>query len=690
MKSIGLAAAVLAWVPASPALAQGTLPGEAIVPDAEFESALPRIEDSLDAPLGSIEDFSQPPAPVQDPALTEPLPPLATFDVTTPSTPVAAEEEENAATVRYRVAVEGLDKVDLEGRFRGLSALDKGDGQAANGAVISARAREDERLALTILQSEGYYDAVVTSRVEPVPNEANRSVATISAVPGPRYKLGAIAVTGPATQPPTLARDALELRPGDPVVAADIEAGEANVLLRLPQNGYPFVDLGKRDVLLDPETRLADYTLPVDPGPRSSFGGVATTGKLAFDARHVGILTRFKPGELYDSRKVDDLREAMVATGLFSSVAVEPVRTGQPGPDGTERVDLNVVQQAGPPRTLAAQAGFATGQGFTLRGSWTHRNLFPPEGALILSAVAGTLEQGAAVTFRRNNAGKRDRTVSLSLNAAHQDFEAYEAFTAQLAGRIARESTPIWQKRWTWNYGFELITTDERRKVPGRSTGDGTYFIGALPAQLGYDRSNNLLDPTKGYRLTARISPEISQRAHGGMEQYVRGLLDGSVYYPVGDSFVLAGRARFGSIVGAPRDEIAPSRRLYAGGGGSVRGFGYQELGPREIVANPKFDPEKPKKASEFLAVPLGGRSVNEFAVEGRYRFGNYGVVAFLDVGQVYESSMPKLSDLRFGAGIGGRLYTNFGPLRVDVATPLGRRKGESWLTVYVSIGQAF
>jgi translocation and assembly module TamA len=56
----------------------------------------------------------------------------------------------------------------------------------------------------------------------------------------------------------------------------------------------------------------------------------------------------------------------------------------------------------------------------------------------------------------------------------------------------------------------------------------------------------------------------------------------------------------------------------------------------------------------------------------------------------VTESQTPGFSDLRFGAGIGGRLYTNFGPLRVDVATPLGRRRGEPWVAVYVSIGQAF
>ena len=666
-------AAVLVWNPAV-AAAQPPIPTEPpIVSDTEFEKALPRIEDDLDAPLPPIESFDVPPPPPQDPALAEPLPPLATFDVTTPTVMTAAQDAEGAATVSYRVAVEGMRDIGVEGRFRDLSALDNGDGQAANGAVIAARAREDERLALSILHSEGYYDAVVTSRVEPDQGRQKASVATISAVPGPRYRLGAIRVTGQDTMPPGLALEALKLTSGDPIVAAQVEAGEANIILRLPQQGYPFASLGRRDVLLDPETGTGDYTLPVDAGVRSSFGGFTTTGQLAFDARHVGRLARFRAGELYDSRRVDDRREAMVATGLFSSVAVEPIRTGRPGPDGTEQVDLHVVQQAGPPRTLAAQAGFATGQGFTLRGSWTHRNMFPPEGALIVSGVAGTLEKGASVTFRRSNAGKRDRTVSLSLSAAHQDFEAFEAFTAQIAGRISRESTPIWHKRWTWNYGFEVIATDERRKTPGRVRGDGTYFIGALPAQIGYDRSNSLLDATKGFRLTARVSPEISQRANGGTEQYVRGLVEGSAYYPLGDSFVLAGRARFGSIVGAPRDEIAPSRRLYAGGGGSVRGFGFQELGPRDLDNT-----------------PIGGRSLNEFAVEGRYRFGNYGVVGFVDAGQVYESSMPRLSDLRYGVGVGARLYTNFGPLRLDVATPLGRRPGESRISVFVSIGQAF
>ena len=85
------------------------------------------------------------------------------------------------------------------------------------------------------------------------------------------------------------------------------------------------------------------------------------------------------------------------------------------------------------------------------------------------------------------------------------------------------------------------------------------------------------------------------------------------------------------------------------------------------------------------------GRLVGvEFALEARYRFGNYGIVPFIDGGNAYTSVLPKGSDLRFGAGIGGRFYTNFGPLRVDVATPLNPRKGDGKVALYISIGQAF
>ncbi|HEX8442024.1 MAG TPA: BamA/TamA family outer membrane protein [Allosphingosinicella sp.] len=669
-----------------------------IITDDQFQAELPSLDPELGNPLEPLDQFQGPPAqpgetipdaPVpDDPALAEPLPPLATFDVTTPEVPAGGEQE--PPPVRYALTIEGLDETDLTGRFRELSALEDGDGEAVNGAQIAARVREDEQLLVRLLRSEGYYDATGTITIAQPAEPGGQVQVTVTAAPGDRYKFGTIAINGPETTPPGLPREALPLKTGDPIVAAAVEAGEANIAVRLTQQGYPFPEIGLRDILLDPDTDLGDYTLPVEPGPRARFGGYTTEGDLAFDAEHVGVLARFKRGDLFDSRKVDDLREAMVATNLFTSVSAEAVRTREVAPDGTEYVNILVRQDAGPARSLTASAGYATGEGFRLEGGWEHRNLFPPEGALRAAAVAGTSEQSVNVSFRRSNAGQRDRTLLIAAEAGRRDYAAFEGYTARLSGLISRESTPIWQKRWTYAYGAELIATNEtqfrRREAPDPQA---TYFIGGLIGQLGHDRSDNLLNPTRGFRLLGRTNPEVS--LEDGTTPYIRNQIDGSVYVPAGENLVVAARARFGSIFGIGRDELAPSRRFFAGGGGSVRGFGFQELGPKLEVANPKFDPEDPdEKANPTILVPIGGRSLTEFSLEGRYRFGDYGVVAFIDGGQVTDSETPGLSDLRYGIGVGGRLYTNFGPLRVDVATPLGRRRGESIVAIYVSIGQAF
>nr|WP_243853591.1 BamA/TamA family outer membrane protein [Sphingopyxis panaciterrae] len=331
-----------------------------------------------------------------------------------------------------------------------------------------------------------------------------------------------------------------------------------------------------------------------------------------------------------------------------------------------------VTQDAGPPRTLAASAGYGTGEGIRLEGSWTHRNLFPPEGALIGRAVIGTQEQGIGATFRRSNAGKRDRTFELVAEATRSNYNAFEALTGRVGFRVSRDSTPIWQKKLTYAYGAELIATseDDYDFDLGRRNRD-FYTILGLTGQVGIDRTDSLLDPTKGFRVTTLVQPEGSLA--GRFSPYGRLRIDASGYYPVTDSIVLAGRVRVGSILGAARERLAPSRRFYAGGGGSVRGYGYQELGPKD----PNND-------------PIGGRSVNEAAFEARYRFGNFGIVGFVDAGQVYRGSTPTFSNLRFGAGLGARYYTNFGPMRLDIATPIGRKPGEALVAVYVSIGQAF
>ncbi|MCW3797011.1 BamA/TamA family outer membrane protein [Sphingomonas sp. BN140010] len=617
-------------------------------------------------------------APTAETELAQPLPSLGQFDVREVE---LAQSEPSAAgaELRYAVRIEGLDGADAEtetalrGQFDALSALADGKGKVANEAMLSARLGEDSKLVQRILQAEGWYDAAVQTRIERSPAADGQPVTAVLLVaPGNRYRIGSITVRADPTTPPDLIGRNLALQAGEPIVAQRIQGAEANVAVVLPQQGYPFATVGQRDVLLDPDTHLGDYTLPVIVGPRARFGGFRTTGDLAFDARHVQVLARFKRGELYDSRDVDDLRQALVATGLLTTVAVAPDRTGQVNVDGTENVTVLVTQNAGPPRTLAASAGYGTGQGFRLEGSWTHRNLFPPEGALVASAVAGTQEQGASVIFRRSNASKRDRTLQFGLEALRSRFEAFDALTGRLFARLSYDSTPIWRKTLTWGLGAELLGTVEEDYSFALGKRDKRRFlIGGVSGQLGFDRTDSLLDPTRGLRAQILVQPEGA--LSDGFRPYLRSQLDGSAYYPVGNSLVVAGRARIGTTLGIDRFNLAPSRRFYGGGGGSVRGFAYQQLGPKDPADR-----------------PLGGLSLTEAAAEVRYRFGDFGVVGFIDMGQVYEDRVPSFRGLRTGVGIGGRYYTSFGPLRFDVATPLGRKPGESRFNIYISIGQAF
>ncbi|MBT0669035.1 BamA/TamA family outer membrane protein [Novosphingobium profundi] len=701
-------------VPAAPASDQ--LPQvEPVITDKEFNRRVPALDASddaeLDKPLESVQAFekrlaqeqagakpdegSAPPlgdaaladgdadeeigdAPVEDAELAVPLPPLDQFEVT-PVEFAEAKSDEKASQVRYVVALDGLQDVDketttsIEDTFKSLSALDKGDGKAANAAMVSARLEEDSQLLQTILESEGWYTPRIRTRLAPSRESDDGTLkASLTVTPGQRYVLSSIKIEADPTVPENLIADNFALKVGEPIVAQRVQGAEAQVAVALPQNGYPFAEVGQRDILLDRESGEGDYTLPITIGPRGRFGEIVTDGKTAFDAEHIAVLARFKPGEIYDSRKVDDLRKALVGTSLFATIAVEPEKTGKTLEDGTEAVQLRVHQEAGPPHTIAGSVGYAAGEGITAQATWTHRNMFPPEGALIASGIAGTQQQGLGATFRRSNAGRRDRTLELTAEAFHNDYDAYSAYTGRLAARVSRDSTPIWQKRVTYAYGVELIGTAETDyDAASNDRIRRTYYIAGVNGQLGFDTSNSLLDPTKGYKVTTLIQPEAT--LNKGFNPYVRARIDGSAYFPVMDSLVLAGRVRLGTIQGVGLFDLAPSRRLYAGGGGSVRGYSYQGLG--EQAPDGK---------------PVGGRSLNEASVEARYRFGNYGVVAFVDAGQAYRETTPQFNDIRYGVGIGGRFYTNFGPMRLDVATPIDRRPGESRINVYVSIGQSF
>ena len=585
-----------------------------------------------------------------------------------------AQQAEPSGELRYTVAVEGLSTIgnteDLLHAFRQQSTLEAERKDPANAAQVGRRASADADLLAELLRSQGYYDAMVDPRTE---RSGGMLRVILTVDPGVQYRFASVELPGLEAAGPDAAklRNSFAVKAGDPVIAQDVIAGGLALTTALGEEGFAEAKVGDQDIEINHRTHLATLSLPVNPGPVARFGSIQVSGRPPFSAHHVGIIARFRPGDQFQRSKVDDLRRALIATTLVANadIKVVPVQGGRV-------VDLDVHLEPAPSHTIAGDIGYGTGQGALVEATWTDRNFFNPEGALTLRGILGTSEQLAGVQFRRSNFVQRDQTLSLQFSASHQKFDAYEARTILLDGHIERQSNFIWQKTWTWSYGAQLLATDEQGVFsPAGLKDTRTFLIAALPVTLGYDGSDNLLDPTRGFRLSGWISPEYS--GHGASLTYARTQMDASAYHPVSDRVVVAGRIRLGTILGASSYDIAPSRRFYSGGGGSVRGYGYQQLGPKDVEGD-----------------PIGGRGLAEFALEARIRLkqfgGNFGVVPFLDGGSLTTEAMPDFNSWRFAVGLGVRYYSSFGPIRIDLGVPLNRQKGDGPVAVTVSLGQAF
>jgi len=661
-------------------------------------AGLPALPDSAAEGEGANADFA-----LEDIA---PLPPDPELEaLATIEAPVLATLPELAETRINRTLVLALpaapeafpEKDDFVERFKVLSNLQALDDGVDAAPQVAARARADEELLGDILRTYGYYGGEVVRQLSGGRREgvasANLAEADAEAaarepsvrfdiLPGARYSFGRIDLGAlPSLREPDASTliGVFGIQPGDPLYADRIVEQELNLRVALGETGYPFARIDEPELLIDHAREQGDLTLDVQPGGKYVFGPVVSGNPRFLSNRHLGRIARFEPGDVFQQSLETDLRRAMLATGLVSSVTVTPRETRAPQGDQPGEVALDVDFEKAPLRTVSGAIGYGTEDGFKVEGRWEHRNLFPPEGALRLRGILGTREALASVGVRRNNFLGRDQILSADLYASDIITLAVDSRGFGLRTSFERVSNFLFQKPLSWQVGGELLYTDERnrtvRSSPGGPLPRRSFLIGGLFGSVTLDGSDDLLDPTKGYRVTIFAAPEVS-RSQGMESFYLRAQADASTYKSFGE-VTFAGRVRAATIQGADVADIAPSRRLYAGGGASVRGYGFQGVGPRDAEGN-----------------PAGGASLVEFALEARVPTPLFGgaveVVPFIDAGSVSRGSTPTLGDIRYGAGIGLRYKTSFGPIRVDVAAPLNPTRFDSPVVVYVSLGQAF
>jgi translocation and assembly module TamA len=577
------------------------------------------------------------------------------------------------------------DRDDLEDDVRNASSLWRDREEPASGfAGLLSTARGDYRRILAALYNRGFYGPEISITLDGR-EAADLSIAdalagpvavAITVNPGPRFRFGVARIVNeprwPVEEDMETGPGSVGFEPGEPARAGAVTAASSLAIERWRQLSHAAAEETGREVVADHATSLLDATVVLDPGPAARYGTTAAQGSRRVDADFIAYMADFEPGDRFDPDDVEAARDRLGALGTFGLIRIEE---GPIGPDGT--LPMTVLVEDRLPRSFGVGATISTLDGVGLEGFWVHRNLFGRAEQLRFDATVTGIGTGSAdeltytvgPTFVRPGVIEPNTNFVASLLGRRQDFDTYRETAA--IGRVGLSRQ--FGRGLRGDVFFEVI----RSRVED-DFGTRDFLTIGTPVTLSYDRRDSTVDPTEGYFLLGETKP-FYEAEFGNFA--LRGAIEGRAYRGFGEErrFVLAGRARIGSYIGPSIEESPPDQLFFAGGGGSVRGYPFRSIGVEAVDVDGE-------------PVVSGGRSLLEGSGEVRYRINDrFGAVAFFDTGMVAAgSALDGDQDMRSGAGLGVRYYTNFGPLRVDVAAPLDKRPDDSAVALYIGIGQAF
>jgi translocation and assembly module TamA len=575
------------------------------------------------------------------------------------------------ADIRYATTISGAGNSDLSDLLDKVSELKMLENRPpASQEALRRRADRDLGRLADAARSLGFWDAQFSFDIDAA---AQPQEVTVKVVPGPLYHVAAVEVLGPDGRPLALPPSAapLPLKPGDPARTAPVVAAQSALLIAFANSGHPFAKVESKQVVIDHRNHTMEVTYKLAPGPAMRFGGVSINGLKTLDPGFVERRLRWRRGESYDAAKVEETRRALIESGLFSTVQITP--EAAPGEPGSAQMTIDATERAH--RTIGAGVGYNTSQGAGARVFWENRNLFGNAEYVKLSATGGQQVYGVNANFRRPDFLATDQDFLATAEIADDTPVAYHSRRALATVGLERRFGRLWTGGILLE--AEKANVEQLANVSTNTSAQRTqhYTLFGIPAYVKLDTTDNLLSPTRGWRAQLSVTP-----AHifsSPSLTYVTNLLSASTYWKVDAEgrAILAGRVALGSLDGAPLSPLPADQRIYVGGGGTIRPYGYQMAG--QLAPNND---------------PIGGRSSLVVNFESRIKVTDtIGVVPFVDAGSYYENSVPQLGHrLFYGVGLGLRYYTPFGPLRLDLATPLYKRNADSWVQVYVSLGEAF
>ncbi|ATP11697.1 autotransporter assembly complex protein TamA [Bartonella henselae] len=565
------------------------------------------------------------------------------------------------------------------------------DKALSSSSGLLAKARSDYRAILSALYAEGYYGGVISIKINgleaadlsPVTQLPKQSKIVITIDAGPQYVFSVAGIDKVApfvkdksNKMPTV--EELGYKVGFVAKSETILKTEQWAIEGWRRQGYAKAKVIKSEVVADHVARLIDAQITVDPGRQAYYGPLSVRNvskKPAVDSAYIAWMTGLKLGQRYDSEAVTKANERLVRLDVFRAVNIHEAETINP--NGS--LPLTLVVQERKPRRFGAGGSYSTLDGAGFEAYWMHKNLFGHAERLKIetkiNGVGGNKNQSydfksfnylLGSTFIKPGILTPDTDFRAELKVQQDVLENYT--TKAIRGRLG--ITHIFNNNLSGQIAVEVSKGYSRDIY----FGNRDFTTIGLPFGLIYDSRNNKFNATKGLYGEVLLEPFYEMRFSNCVSKMT---LEGRSYWALDEKerFIFAARAKLGTIVGSDTAQIPSDTLFFAGGGGSVRGYAYRNIGIK----------------TDNDAV-VGGRTLFEGSAELRFSLNDkIGVVSFLDGGIVGDKARFDFSKkMKWGTGIGGRYMTNLGPLRIDLAFPLKREKGDPRIGFYVGIGQAF
>ncbi|MCP4570786.1 MAG: outer membrane protein assembly factor [bacterium] len=436
---------------------------------------------------------------------------------------------------------------------------------------------------------------------------------------------------------------------GDPLDHAAFERGKFRLLDHAARHGYFDAAFDSAVVLVTVHEQRADVVVHLDSGPRHLFGLVRLNQDVLEDRMVAGYVT-VRPGDPYDVQPLLEMQAGLGSGPYFAGVEIVP------GILDADSLRVPVTVNLFPARTQRWEFGLGYGTDTGVRGKvgaqWRRLNRSGHHAEALLQA--SQIEYSASGRYNIPWPYPSTRLLALFGGVGFFDPDWSESWRVAVGTSYAHS-------RWGGREVISLAYEYEDFTVAGQ---DGTSRLVIPGVSWTRVRADDRIIPQRGYRL--RLDAKGAHESLLSSVSFVQLRAEIKAIRGLGPRVRLIGRGTTARTFTDAFTALPPTQRFVTGGDQTVRGYGFESLGPEDADG-----------------AIVGGNTLAILSGELECRFlDDWGVATFLDSGQALTDFSGKLS---VGAGGGLRWFSPIGIVRLDVA--FGLSEPGSPLHLHLAIG---